>query len=141
MGHFLSVTCAEDVARIPVDSAREAATHTFLGMYRVDQQRAACVEWPTAQLPADHFVPVRSRVPVLFISGAVDPVTPPRWADTAARYLPNSVHAVMAHAGHGPLFNACAAGMIQRFLETRVPGRVDVRCAARSRRPRFYVPD
>ena len=140
MGHFLSVTCAEDVPRIPLDSARIVAARSFLGMYRVEQQKAACEEWPTAELPADHFEPVRSRVPVLFISGAVDPVTPPRWADTAARHLPNSVHAVMAHAGHGPLFNDCAVGMIQRFLETRDPRRVDVRCAARSAPPVFYVP-
>ena len=140
MGHFLSVTCAEDVPRIPLDSARMAAEGTFLGMYRVEQQKAACAEWPTAELPADHFEPVRSRVPVLFISGAADPVTPPRWADSAARHLPNSVHAIMAHAGHGPLFNACASGMIEQFLATRDPRRVNVACGGRMTRPEFYLP-
>ena len=140
MGHFLSVTCAEDVSRIPLDSARILAAGTFLGMYRVEQQKAACEAWPKAELPADHFEPVRSRVPVLFISGAADPVTPPRWADTAALHLPNSVHAVMAGAGHGPLFNACAATMIAQFLRTRDPRRVEVGCAAQARRPDFYRP-
>jgi pimeloyl-ACP methyl ester carboxylesterase len=140
MGHFLSVTCAEDVARIPLDSARIAAAGTFLGMYRVEQQKAACAEWPRAELPPDHFEPVRSRVPVLFISGAADPVTPARWADSAARHLPNSVHAIMAHAGHGPLFNDCATGLIERFLQTRDPQGVNISCAARSLRPSFYVP-
>ena len=140
MGHFLSVTCAEDVLRIPLDTARMLAASTFLGMYRVEQQMAACAEWPRADLPADHFEPVRSRVPVLFISGAADPVTPPRWADSAAVYLPNSVHAVLAHAGHGPLFNECAAQMIARFLQTRDPHQVDVRCARSAVRPPFYIP-
>jgi pimeloyl-ACP methyl ester carboxylesterase len=140
MGHFLSATCAEDVARIPLDGARLAARGTFLGMYRVEQQRAACAEWPRALLPDDHFEPVHSRVPVLFISGAADPVTPARWADSAAAHLPNSVHAVMANAGHGPLFNDCAAGMIARFLDTLDPRSVDVRCASAGVRPPFYVP-
>jgi pimeloyl-ACP methyl ester carboxylesterase len=79
-------------------------------------------------------------VPVLFISGAADPVTPPRWADSAAVHLPNSVHAIIANAGHGPLFNECAAGMIQRFLATLDPRHVDVSCAADGTRPPFYVP-
>jgi pimeloyl-ACP methyl ester carboxylesterase len=140
MGHFLSVTCAEDVPRIPLDSARLAADGTFLGMYRVEQQRAACAEWPRAQLPDDHFEPVRSGVPVLFISGAADPVTPARWADSAAVDLPNSVHAIMANSGHGPLFNECAARMIERFLDTLDPERVDVRCASAETRPPFYAP-
>lgn len=139
MGHFLSVTCAEDVPRIARDSAIALATRTFLGTYRLDQQRAACAEWPRAHLPADHFEPARSDVPVLFISGAADPVTPARWADTAARHLPNSVHAVMAHAAHGPLFNACARTMMEEFVKTRDPKRVDVRCAREMRRPRFYA--
>lgn len=139
MGHFLSVTCAEDVPRIAPDSASALAARTFLGTYRVDQQRAACAEWPRGALPADHFEVARTNVPVLFISGAADPVTPPRWADTAARYLPNSVHAIMAHEAHGPLFNRCAATMIERFVRTKDPKRVDVRCAQGTTRPRFYV--
>ena len=140
MGHFLSVTCAEDVPRVPQDSASALATGSFLGTYRVDQQRAACAEWPRAELPSDHFDPVRSTVPVLFVSGAADPVTPARWADTAARHVPNSAHAVLSHAAHGPLFNACAARMIEQFVRTRDPKRVDLRCATEIRRPPFYLP-
>lgn len=140
MGHFLSVTCAEDVPRVARDSATRLASGTFLGTYRIEQQRAACAEWPRAMLPADHFEMVRSNAPVLFISGAADPVTPPRWADIAGRHLPNSVHAIMVNEGHGPLFNPCAAAMIERFVRTRDPKKVDVSCAKGLRRPRFYVP-
>lgn len=140
MGHFLSATCAEDVPRVARDSAARLASGTFLGTYRIDQQRAACAEWPQAMLPPDHFELVHSNVPVLFISGAADPVTPPRWADTAGRHLPNSVHAIMMNEGHGPLFNPCATTMIERFVRTRDPKKVDVSCTKGMRRPRFYVP-
>ena len=121
MGHFLSATCAEDVPRVAQDSARLLARGTLLGTYRLDQQTNACREWPRGLLPSDHASPVRSEVPVLFISGAADPVTPPYWADIAAREMPNSAHAVFAHAGHGPVASACAQRIISAFLARLAP--------------------
>jgi pimeloyl-ACP methyl ester carboxylesterase len=74
---YLSVTCAEDVPFVR-DDAAEQDDPTFLGGYRVRQQRAACAEWPRGAIPPARDAPVRSDVPALIISGTLDPVTPPR---------------------------------------------------------------
>ena len=44
-GFFLSVTCTEDMPYLSKD-ADVMAAGTFGGNYRLEQQRAACKEWP-----------------------------------------------------------------------------------------------
>ena len=44
--------------------------------------------------------PVSSSAPVLLFSGELDPNTPARWAERAARTLPNSRHVVLPHVAH-----------------------------------------
>jgi pimeloyl-ACP methyl ester carboxylesterase len=47
----------------------------------------ACADWPRAAVPADFYrVPV-SPAPVLLLSGAIDPVTPPRHGQRVAQAL------------------------------------------------------
>lgn len=139
MGHFLSITCAEDVSRIAAESVATLVVGMFLRDYRVAQQVEACRHWPRAPLPDDHFEAVTSMVPTLLISGAADPVTPPRWAEDARRYLPNSAHLVFPDGGHVPLATPCATRVVARFLETLKPRSLDVSCAASFRRPPFVV--
>ena len=45
--------------------------------------------------------PTRADVPALILTGQWDPVTPPVYGETAARHLPNSLHLVIPHGGHG----------------------------------------
>ena len=56
-GLYLSITCAEDVPYVAGDAA-ELDEPTFLGSYRVREQRAACAEWPRGEQPADSRTPV-----------------------------------------------------------------------------------
>ena len=44
-GLYLSITCAEDVPLVATEAA-ERDDPTYLGGYRVRQQRAACADWP-----------------------------------------------------------------------------------------------
>ncbi len=48
-----------------------------------------------------YFEAVRSDVPTLLLSGALDPVTPPRWGEEVLRGLGNARHVVAPGAGHG----------------------------------------
>ena len=48
---------------------------------------AVCDEWPQGTCPADFVQPVESDVPVLLLSGGLDPVTPPAYAAEVAKNL------------------------------------------------------
>ena len=59
-GLYLSITCAEDVPLVAPDAA-ERDDPTFLGGYRVRQQRAACAAWPRGTRSESSLLPVKSR--------------------------------------------------------------------------------
>jgi len=101
-GMYLSVTSAEDVPFIDPAEAEKLNAGTMFGNYRVLQQVRAARLWPHGKIPAGFLAPVKSNVPVLLISGNLDPVTPPEWAEQVARHLPNSRHLVLPHGGHLP---------------------------------------
>ena len=64
------------------------------------KQMAIAAIWPKGEVPDDYGEPVRGDMPVLFISGTHDPVTPPRWGAAAVRHFPNGLHLVVP-AAHG----------------------------------------
>ena len=100
-GMTLSVLCTGDAERLArADTARLAATSP-LGLPVASELVAACAAWPHGALSVDDTLPVTSTAPVLFLSGGLDPATPPEWADSAATHLPNSRHLVDPTAGHG----------------------------------------
>src|SRR5262249_19307108 len=100
-GMYLSITCAEDLPWIKPGEGERLSANTFLGDYRLRQQREACALWPRAEIPKGYSEPVRSSAPVLIMTGEWDPVTPPKNGDEVARYLPNSLHLVVPHGAHG----------------------------------------
>jgi pimeloyl-ACP methyl ester carboxylesterase len=113
VGMMLSVLCTDDAPRIAnADTARLAAGNP-LGIPVALELLAACAEWPRGS-PGDT-TPVASAVPVLLLSGARDPVTPPDWADSAAVTLPNSVRFVDSSAGHG-MMTAALDTMVANFI-------------------------
>lgn len=102
-GMYLTVTCAEDIPWVKrgEGESERLAQNTFLGDYRLHQQREACALWPRATVAADYFKPVRSDVPVLILTGEWDPVTPPANGDFVVRTFANSLHVVVPHGAHG----------------------------------------
>ena len=100
-GLYLSITCAEDLPWIKAGEGELLAANTFLGDYRLRQQREACALWPRATVPADYSEPTRSTAPVLIVTGEWDPVTPPSNAEQVARSLTNSLNIVVPHGAHG----------------------------------------
>ncbi len=57
-GMYLSVTCAEDLPWIKPGEGERLAANTFLGDYRLRQQREACALWPRAEVERDYAEPV-----------------------------------------------------------------------------------
>jgi pimeloyl-ACP methyl ester carboxylesterase len=139
-GDNFSVTCAEDLPFIDDAAAARATAGTLLGDYRIRQQKRVCGIWPRGEVPADVHEPVRSAVPVLLFSGERDPVTPPEFGDRVAKFLPNSLHVVVPHSGHGTT-GACTDGLLDRFVETASVKGLDASCVKSTAPPRFVVKD
>jgi pimeloyl-ACP methyl ester carboxylesterase len=138
IGDNFSVTCAEDLPFIDDAAAARATAGTLLGDYRIREQKRVCGIWPRGDVPADLHEPVRSAVPALLFSGERDPVTPPEFGDRVAKFLPNSLHVVVPHSGHGTT-GACTDGILDRFVETASVKGLDTSCVKRTPPPRFVV--
>jgi pimeloyl-ACP methyl ester carboxylesterase len=140
-GLYLSITCAEDVPFVPPEAA-ERDDPTYLGGYRVRQQRAACAEWPRGAPRRGGVEPVRSNVPVLLMSGLLDPVTPPSNGDDVARTLPNSLHVRIPHGAHsaaGLQDAGCLAALRREFINQASVKGLDPSCVTHISRPGFVL--
>jgi pimeloyl-ACP methyl ester carboxylesterase len=142
-GLYLSVTCAEDLPFFEEEAAAREAQASFLGDYRVRNQKAACAAWPVRPVERSYLEPVRSDVPVLALTGQWDPATPPAQADEAIRTLPNGRHIVIPSAGHGFAglqgTENCIAPLLVAFIRTADAKGLDASCVRSLRRPPFPV--
>lgn len=134
-GVFFSITCAEDVRYIgEADIATAGTAGTRLGDFRVREQQAACKDWPLAELPRGYRAPLRSSVPMLLVSGDLDPATPAAMADHLAEGLANRVHLVTPGLGHTG-WPACAERAYRRLVQTGSVRGIDATCAPTPRPP------
>lgn len=124
-GMQLSVTCSEDAPRLAPDTAD---ANTTLGTALVDLLVAQCGAWPRGKVPADFNAPLAGDVPVLLLSGELDPVTPPRYGDEVAKSLPNARHLVLRGQGHNVIGEGCAPKLVGRFLEQAGAQTLDATC-------------
>lgn len=141
-GLYLSVTCGEDTGRIESSEIAASAEGTFLGRYRVDEQVAACREWPSSRLPTEQFGAVRLDVPVLLLAGTMDYVTPLAWAEGVAGALPNSRVVPIPHLGHFPFGLSamdCYDKLITEFFQAGDATSLDVACVGQMAPPPFVV--
>lgn len=134
VGLFLSVTCAEDVARYTEAEAIDAARGTFSGPVLATALLRACAQWPVA--PLRHRIETKSKVDALIISGALDPDTPPRWGNEMNRLFPRAKHVVvegMAHSGSPQ----CVRDLVTKFVLAGSMKNVDAKCDVK--RPPFVI--
>ncbi len=137
-GMQLSVLCAEHVPFITDADIKRETTGTYYGDDRVKAYRRTCAEWPSAKTPATFLQPVKSDVPVLMVSGDVDPVTPPSFAAAAGRTLPNS-HQVVMHFGTHLTSSECIDRLVAEFFSKGSATGLDTSCVNAIKRPPFLV--
>ncbi len=137
LGLLLCVTCSEDVARIKPEEIPQVTKGSFRGDVRVRSQMAVCDIWPKTELPKDYGDPVKTDIPVLMFSGILDPVTPPRWGEEAARHLPNSLHVVFPGA-HG-VYGGCTESIMLEFLTKGFAEGIDTSCVKTIKLPPFKL--
>ncbi|HEU0079956.1 MAG TPA: alpha/beta fold hydrolase, partial [Longimicrobiaceae bacterium] len=139
-GVYLAVTCAEDVPYVAPGEGERLSEGTFLGDYRLRDQRAACAAWPRAPIDPGFRGPVVSDAPTLVLSGEWDPVTPPVFGEQVARHLANSLHVVVPSGAHGfgGLENSsCIDRMMNDFVRAASTAALDTACVRTVRRRPF----
>ncbi|HTU64382.1 MAG TPA: alpha/beta fold hydrolase [Steroidobacteraceae bacterium] len=140
-GLYLSITCAESLARMDLPAAVAAADDTGFGAYRLERQRDACARWPKAPVDAHLFDVPPSTVPALFIAGDRDPVSPADWAaQTAKRFSDHKLVRVDAgaHVFDGLTdLDTCLDTRIIEFFATADAAGLDTSCFARMQPPPF----
>jgi pimeloyl-ACP methyl ester carboxylesterase len=126
-GMQLSVLCSEDseLAADPADAG------TLMGAEFAEFALAQCEVWPKRERPADFRAPLAGNVPVLVISGELDPVTPPRYGDEVIKALPNGRHLVLPGQGHNVIGIGCMPKLFAQFLESATAKSLDAECLSR----------
>lgn len=124
-GMQLSVICAEDA---PFLAARDQDEELILGNAIVGVTLNQCGVWPRGPVSEDFRQPLASDVPTLLLSGELDPVTPPRYADEVAKSLPRSRHLVGKGQGHILLSRGCTPQLAADFVESLDPAGLDAEC-------------
>jgi pimeloyl-ACP methyl ester carboxylesterase len=124
-GMQLSVVCTEDAAGLRVD---DAMASSILGNSLVDLMQAQCGVWPHGTMPKDFHAPLATQVPALLLSGELDPVTPPSYADSVVKHLPKGRALVLRGQGHNVIAVGCMPKLFAQFLETADPKALDAKC-------------
>jgi pimeloyl-ACP methyl ester carboxylesterase len=139
IGMQLSVVCAEDFPRIaPEDINRETRGRIFAAHLMRSRMRA-CEFWPKGSVPPEYYQPVVSSVPVLVLSGDLDPVTPPEWGEAVTTHLLNARHIIVPGTGHGVISTGCGVRLMREFIERGSADGLDTSCVQVLKRPPFFL--
>ena len=120
-----SVVCSEDAGRYTPDPN---STGTIIGSELSAAFFAPCAQWPHVPAPAAFNRPFASDLPVLLLSGELDPVTPPRYGEQVAAHLPHGRHLVLKGQGHNVSAIGCLPKLLGQFLETADAKALDAAC-------------
>lgn len=135
--HF-SVVCSEDYPLYKNKKAEES--NVFLKANMVQKYSAICAQWPVGELPADFWSPIISDVPVLILSGGVDPVTPPPWGESVKSHLSQSKHVIAPGGHHIVSQEGCLSQLIAIFIADGKATNIDDKCAQAIQPLAIHVP-
>ncbi len=137
-GMVLSVIYAEDIPGVTEAIIRRETTGTYLGDSYFRLYQNVCREWPHGGIPRDFYAPIRSAVPALLISGALDPATPPQASAQAAHDLSSS-RVVVVKEGTHTTGSPCIDGLISEFVAQGSAAGLDVSCVDQIHLPPFLT--
>jgi pimeloyl-ACP methyl ester carboxylesterase len=138
-GMQMSVICAEDYPRITAEQRQRESAGTVFGTQLLDRRMKGCEFWPRGRVDASYYEPVQSSVPVLVLSGELDPVTPPSWGESVLAHLPNAVHITVPATGHGAIGTGCGMRIATAFIQSASVGGLDTGCLQAIKRPPFFL--
>jgi len=136
-GLYLSIVCSEDFPFIDDKQAKARSQGTFLRMYWYLQLRQGCRLWHAKPVKKSFRDPVNSSVPVLLITGSMDPTTPPPYTNAAMKYLTHALHLNFENGSHAFNSGDCELAIIKEFVEKGSGKEIDTSCASKVEFPEF----
>jgi pimeloyl-ACP methyl ester carboxylesterase len=134
-GMEMSVMCAEDYPLFP---ATVEPNDTLLGTLMDQVVRVQCGIWPAGPVPEDFHQPVRGDVPVLLLSGELDPVTPPEYGDRVAAHFERATHLVAPGQAHIVATRGCIGDLVSAFVIDGHADNLDTACLGQLERSPFF---
>jgi pimeloyl-ACP methyl ester carboxylesterase len=126
-GLYFLLVCAEDIRD--------------LGTTLTDTQKTLadmCQLLPETTLPADFRKQPVSQVPTLYLSGGLDPVTPPRYVASLNDSLPQSTHLILPDYGHNISYVSCIQDAVIAFVDSATPTIPQPDCLKKMRGLHFF---
>ncbi len=120
----LSIVCGEDV---PFYTNKTVIGNTLFGKDFLAKTQKSCDVWPHINADARFKEPVVSDLPVLLLSGELDPVTPPEFAELTMKTLSNSQHLIAKGQGHNVFPTGCMPKIITQFID-KPEGELETEC-------------
>jgi pimeloyl-ACP methyl ester carboxylesterase len=139
-GMELSVMCAEDFPLFQhLDLDAPEPTGSLMGNTMIKAMQVRCDEWPRGERPDNFHEAVTSDKPVLLLSGELDPVTPPHYAERTAAHFPNSLSLVAPGQGHSVLGKGCLGKLMTEFVNQASSQDLDTECISQLQYSPFFV--
>jgi len=135
-GMELSVTCAEDFPFFPTELV---PNDYLMGNIMEKSVQIQCGVWPGGSVPKNFHEPVSSDLPVLLLSGELDPVTPPEYADQVAVHFSNSRHLVAPGQGHIATTRGCMGKIVSEFIIEGSADDLDTDCMFNLKPSPFFI--
>jgi pimeloyl-ACP methyl ester carboxylesterase len=135
-GMEMSVMCAEDYPWYPKESS---ANDFLMGDLLVRAARTQCEIWPRGPVPEGFHDPVTVDVPVLLLSGELDPVTPPEYGDQVAVHFPRATHLVAPGQGHIVSTRGCMGDLVSEFIIAGSAEGLETGCMAQMSHTPYFI--
>ena len=135
-GMELSVMCAEDYPLYPENPSPNSY---LMGDMLEKAVGIQCGIWPRGPVPENFHEPVTADVPVLLLSGELDPVTPPEYADRVAVHFPNSRHLVAPGQGHIATTRGCMGKIVSEFIIEGSAGDLETDCMSDLKATPYFI--
>lgn len=138
IGVNTAVICAEDW---PFWTAQARAQYgqTYLGKLWMDSTEAQCKVWQVTPVSPAFTQPLNTDIPVLLLSGGLDPVTPPLGAELAMEQMTQATHLIAPFATHIVAAQSCAPKLISQFINEKSSNGLDASCLQKELRKPFLI--
>jgi pimeloyl-ACP methyl ester carboxylesterase len=137
-GMHLSVVCSESVPFMTEEEIKRETAGTFYGEARVRAYQRACGLWRKGDLPASFRDTKKLDVPVLMISGDLDPVTPPFVGASALAQYAQGRQVIVRNGTHSSY--ECTERLMAEFLDRGTWQGLDTSCVDQVKRLPFAIP-
>ncbi|WP_394129146.1 alpha/beta hydrolase [Shewanella maritima] len=138
LGMHASVVCSEDIHRVTAQM-RKDAKESYLSGTMLEGLEKTCDVWQMPRMDDSFSQAISSDLPMLLLSGEVDPATPPNWGAMAMEGLTNAKHFIAPYATHGVAYQSCGNDLIAELVATGSVENIDGECLNKDVRRSFYL--